>query len=129
MKEHEHQHIPLKGSTYGIQYAGWKPSAVAFEGLGSRTLADQFIPVGDGAELHADVYLPKAEGRYPAVLSFAAYSSEFHTAGNTDRHERDRLTAGVHRPRLLPGDRRTAGHGPLHRRAGHVLRFAGCHRP
>ncbi len=81
MKEHEHQHIPLKGSTYGIQYAGWKPSAVAFEGLGSRTLPDQFIPVGDGAELHADVYLPKAEGRYPAVVSFAAYSTEGHAAG------------------------------------------------
>ncbi len=81
MKEHEHQHISLKGSTYGIQYAGWKPSAVAFEGLGSRTLPDQFIPVGDGAELHADVYLPKAEGRYPAIVSFAAYTSEFHTAG------------------------------------------------
>jgi hypothetical protein len=27
MEEHEHQHIPLKGSSCGIQYAGWKPAA------------------------------------------------------------------------------------------------------
>lgn len=79
--EHEHSRIPVKGSTYGVQYAGWTPSAVAFEGLGSRTLPDQFIPVGDGARLHADVYLPKEEGRYPAVVSFAAYTTEGHTAG------------------------------------------------
>jgi uncharacterized protein len=80
MKKYEHQHIPLKGSTYGIQYAGWTPSAVAFEGLGCRTRTSSFTS-GDGAELHADVYRPKAEGRYPAVVSFAAYSTEFHTAG------------------------------------------------
>ena len=81
MDRHDHPHIPLKGSTFGRQYAGWTPTARAFGGLGSRTLADQFVPVSDGARLHADVYVPRAPGRYPAVVAFAAYSTEEHTAG------------------------------------------------
>ncbi len=79
--EHSAHRIPLKGSVAGIQYAGWTPSVVADEGLGSRTLPEQFIPVDGGAELHADVYVPAAEGRYPAVVCFAAYSTEGHAAG------------------------------------------------
>lgn len=74
-------HIPIRPSTAGRQYAGWMPRAVAMNGLGQRALPDQRIPVGDGAELHADVYLPRVAGRYPAVLSFGAYSTEQHTAG------------------------------------------------
>lgn len=70
----------LKPSTAGIQYAGWEPAAVAQEGLGNRVLASQQIPVA-GAELNADVYLPKAPGSYPAVVSFGAYETETHTAG------------------------------------------------
>ncbi len=77
----DHARVPLKGSTYGTQYAGWMPSELALEGLGSRTLPNQRIPVSDGAELNADVYLPKKEGRYPAVISFGAYTTEGHTAG------------------------------------------------
>ncbi|GAA4903146.1 hypothetical protein EV188_1011166 [Actinomycetospora succinea] len=73
--------IPLKGSTAGRQYAGWTPRALAAEGLGNRVLADQRIPVSGGATLHADVYTPATPGRYPAVVSFAAYSTETHTAG------------------------------------------------
>lgn len=76
-----HPHVPLKPSTAGTQYAGWTPSAVAMSGLGQRSLPDQRIPVEGGAELHADVYLPHTPGRYPAVLSFGAYSTEQHTAG------------------------------------------------
>lgn len=72
---------PLKPSSSGIQYAGWTPSTVALKGLGSRTLANQKIPVAPDVDLHADVYIPRAEGRYPAVVSFAAYSTEWHTAG------------------------------------------------
>ncbi|MEJ2890861.1 CocE/NonD family hydrolase [Actinomycetospora aeridis] len=74
-------HIPLKGSTAGRQYAGWTPRAFAAEGLGNRVLADQRIPVSGGASLHADVYTPATPGRYPAVVAFAAYSTETHTAG------------------------------------------------
>ncbi|MFF2050596.1 CocE/NonD family hydrolase [Leifsonia sp. NPDC058194] len=70
----------LKPSTYGTQYAGWTPSTLAMQGLGNRVLTDQRIPVA-GAELHADVYLPTVEGRFPAVVSFSAYSTETHTAG------------------------------------------------
>ncbi|MFC5139358.1 CocE/NonD family hydrolase [Actinomycetospora rhizophila] len=73
--------IPLKGSTAGRQYAGWTPRALATEGLGNRVLADQRIPVADDVTLHADVYTPATPGRYPAVVSFAAYSTEMHTAG------------------------------------------------
>ncbi|MCD2189378.1 CocE/NonD family hydrolase [Actinomycetospora soli] len=73
--------IPLKRSTAGPQYAGWTPRAVAREGLGSRTLAGQRVPVTGGVTLNADVYTPATPGRYPAVVSFAAYSTEWHTAG------------------------------------------------
>ena len=67
-------HIPLRGSTAGRQYAGWEPRAVAMEGLGNRVLADQRVPVASGAELHADVYVPRAPGRYPAVVSLEVIS-------------------------------------------------------
>jgi putative CocE/NonD family hydrolase len=74
-------HIPLKGSTAGRQYADWEPRAVAMHGLGNRVLADQRIPVSEGAELHADVYIPRTPGRYPAVVSFGGYATEGSTAG------------------------------------------------
>ncbi|NEM08736.1 CocE/NonD family hydrolase [Geodermatophilus normandii] len=74
-------HIPLRGSTAGRQYAGWEPRAVAMEGLGNRVLADQRVSVAGGAELHADVYVPRAPGRYPAVVSFGGYATERATAG------------------------------------------------
>ncbi|WP_292834916.1 CocE/NonD family hydrolase [Microbacterium sp.] len=80
MSHHDHA-LPLKGSTYGPQYAGWTPTAFAMQGLGNRTLLDQFVDVGDSVRLHADVYLPKVKGRYPAVVCFAGYSTEGHTAG------------------------------------------------
>ncbi|MGR7023069.1 CocE/NonD family hydrolase [Geodermatophilus sp. URMC 62] len=51
------------------------------EGLGNRVLADQRVPVAGGAELHADVYVPRAPGRYPAVVSFGGYATERATAG------------------------------------------------
>ncbi|ODU29628.1 MAG: acyl esterase [Pseudonocardia sp. SCN 73-27] len=76
-----HLSIPLKGSTAGIQYAGWKPADVAMEGLGNRVLAGQRIPVDEGVTLNADVYTPSSPGRYPAVVSFGGYSTEWHTAG------------------------------------------------
>ena len=73
--------IHLKPSTAGRQYAGWTPTCVAMRGLGSRTLPDQMVPVADGVELHTDVYLPDAPGRYPAVIMFGGYSTELPTAG------------------------------------------------
>jgi predicted acyl esterase len=73
--------IPLKGSTSGRQYAGWEPRALAMQGLGNRALTGQRVPVDEGVALNADVYTPRMPGRYPAVVSFAAYSSESHTAG------------------------------------------------
>ena len=73
--------ISLKPSISGRQYAGWTPTRDALRGLGSQMLPDQRIPVADGVHLHADVYLPKTGGRYPAVISFGAYSTELHTAG------------------------------------------------
>lgn len=73
--------IPLRGSTSGIQYAGWEPRRTAMAGLGNRVLADRRIPVGGGVTLHADVYTPRVPGRYPAIVSFGGYSTELHTAG------------------------------------------------
>lgn len=74
-------HIPLKGSLAGHQYAGWEPTTKALEGLGNRQLPGERVPVADGITLNADVYTPATPGRYPAVISFGAYSTEGHTAG------------------------------------------------
>jgi hypothetical protein len=74
--------IPLKAPRLDDhQLAGWRPKAVAMQGLGCRLLADQRIPVDDGISLSADVYVPKRPGRYPAIVQFGAYSRELHTAG------------------------------------------------
>jgi putative CocE/NonD family hydrolase len=73
--------VALKPAQFGAQYAGWKPDAAVASGLGCQVLADQEIPVADGISLAADVYLPKKEGRYPAVLAFGAYTKELHAAG------------------------------------------------
>jgi predicted acyl esterase len=73
--------VPLKKGLYGEQTAGWSPGRPAREGLGCVVLADQMIPVEPGVSLAADIYLPKVPGRYPAVVLFAAYTKELHTAG------------------------------------------------
>ncbi len=73
--------IPLKPSLSGEQLAGWAPGAPAMQGLGCQVLANQRIPVEGGITLSADVYLPEVPGRYPAIVQFAAYSKELHTAG------------------------------------------------
>ena len=74
--------IPLKAPRLEEhQLAGWQPKTVAMQGLGCRLLADQRVPVDGGVSLSADVYTPKRPGRYPAIVQFAAYSRELHTAG------------------------------------------------
>src|SRR5947209_6967085 len=73
--------IPLRGSLSGLQYAGWQAGAAVRSGLGCVVYADQMIPVGNGVSLAADLYIPKARGRYPAVIVFAAYSKELQTSG------------------------------------------------
>lgn len=74
--------IPLKAPRLDEhQLAGWRPKTVAMQGLGCRLLADQRAPVDNSVSLSADVYLPKQPGRYPAIVQFAAYSRELHSAG------------------------------------------------
>lgn len=74
--------IPLKAPDLTHeQLAGWTPGRAAHEGLGCRLLADERIPVAGGVTLSADVYVPRVPGRYPAIVQFAAYSRELHTAG------------------------------------------------
>lgn len=74
--------IPLKApSLEHEQLAGWQPGAPAATGLGCRLLADQRVPVAGDVTLSADVYVPRVAGRYPAIVQFAAYSRELHTAG------------------------------------------------
>ncbi len=73
--------IPLKGGLFGPQLAGWTPGLAARSGLGCRILADEMIEVAPAIALAADVYLPRQTGRYPAVVSFAAYSKELQAAG------------------------------------------------
>lgn len=74
--------IPLKAPELTHeQFAGWQPTCAAAEGLGCRLLADQRIEVPGGVTLSADVYVPRVAGRYPAIVQFAAYTRELHTAG------------------------------------------------
>ena len=73
--------IPLKGGVSGAQLAGWTPGPPARSGLGCRILADRMIEVEPHVALAADVHLPKAPGRYPAIISFAAYSKELQATG------------------------------------------------
>jgi predicted acyl esterase len=73
--------IPLKGGLSGEQLAGWTPGSPAKSALGCRILADRMIPVEPSVALAADVYLPKAAGRYPAIIAFAAYSKELQATG------------------------------------------------
>ena len=73
--------VPFKGRLFGHQLAAWTPGPPAKSGLGCRILSDQMIEVAPSIALAADVYLPKVPGRYPAILSFAAYSKELQAAG------------------------------------------------
>lgn len=73
--------IPPKGGVFGAQLAGWTPGPAAKSGLGCRVLADQMVEVAPSIRLAADVYVPRAPGRYPAVIAFAAYSKELQAAG------------------------------------------------
>ena len=73
--------VPLKGGLFGDQLAGWTPGPPAKAGLGCRILANQMIEVAPSVSLAADVYVPKVSGRYPAIISFAAYSKELQAAG------------------------------------------------
>ncbi|MGA7313545.1 MAG: CocE/NonD family hydrolase [Silvibacterium sp.] len=73
--------IPLKGGLDGPQQAGWTPGLPAKSGLGCVLYADQMIPVEDGVSLAADVYTPKAKGRYPAILVYSAYNKELQSSG------------------------------------------------
>lgn len=73
--------IPLKGGLFGAQLAGWTPGPPAKSGLGCRILANRMIEVAPSISLAADVYVPKLPGRYPAIVSFAAYSKELQAAG------------------------------------------------
>ncbi|OYX75588.1 MAG: acyl esterase [Rhizobiales bacterium 32-66-11] len=73
--------IAPKGGLFGAQLAGWTPGPAAKSGLGCRVIADEMIEVAPSLALAADVYVPKAPGRYPAVIAFAAYSKELQAAG------------------------------------------------
>ena len=73
--------IPLKGGLFGDQLAGWTPGSPVKSGLGCRILANRMIEVAPSISLAADVYVPKVAGRYPAIVSFSAYSKELQPAG------------------------------------------------
>ncbi len=73
--------IAPKGGLFGAHLAGWTSGPAAKSGLGCRVLADQIVEVAPSISLAADVYVPKAPGRYPAVVAFAAYSKELQAAG------------------------------------------------
>lgn len=73
--------VPLRESLEGPQLAGWEPGPAVRKGLGCVLHADQMIPVADGVSLAADIYTPKQQGRFPAVVMFSAYSKELQASG------------------------------------------------
>jgi len=73
--------ISLKGDVRQQQTAGWTPGAPVHQGLGCELHADQMIPVAENIALGADVATPQKTGRYPSVVSFAAYSHELQQTG------------------------------------------------
>jgi hypothetical protein len=73
--------IPLRARLSPTQYAGWTPTRLAEEGLGCHLDGDVRIPMPDGVRLSADVYRPRAPGRYPAIVQIGAYNKELHSAG------------------------------------------------
>jgi predicted acyl esterase len=73
--------IPIRGGLSGPQLAGWTPGPPLRSGLGCMLYADRMIPVADAASLAADVYVPKAPGRYPAVVVFSGYNKELQSSG------------------------------------------------
>ena len=46
------------------------------EAAADHILHDEMVPMRDGAELAADVYLPSAQGRWPAVLVQTPYDKQ-----------------------------------------------------
>src|SRR5438132_8717547 len=57
--------------------AAQQPSPPVFE---VRLLHDQKVPMRDGVRLSADVFLPRAPGPFPSILSRTPYesNSEYH---------------------------------------------------
>jgi putative CocE/NonD family hydrolase len=73
--------IPQRPCLDGVQLAGWTPGPPVRKALGCVLHGDQMVPVADGVSLAADVYTPKQQGRYPAVVLFSAYSKELQASG------------------------------------------------
>jgi predicted acyl esterase len=73
--------VPLKGGIDGPQLAAWTPGPAVKSGLRCVLYADQMIPVDKDVSLAADVYTPKAAGRYPAIVVFSAYNKELQSSG------------------------------------------------
>ena len=77
-----HLTIPLKGSTAGRQYAGWDAAHRRDAGPGQPGVGRAARP--GRRRRHAErgrLHTRRRSGRYPAVVSFAAYNTETHTAG------------------------------------------------
>ncbi|MDP6173568.1 MAG: CocE/NonD family hydrolase, partial [Rhodospirillales bacterium] len=43
-----------------------------------RLLKDVAVPLRDGANVYADVYLPEAEGKYPVLMTYGPYGKDCH---------------------------------------------------
>ncbi len=97
--------VAIRPSLSAEQLAGWQPRRTAMQGLGCRLLVNRRIPVAPDVRLAADVYVPKVPGRYPAILQFAAYSKELHTAG---------IPTGSNEIGSPPVFKSDVGHGFLH---------------
>lgn len=57
----------------GIQTSGREYRNLSEPQHNMEQINDVAVPMRDGVMLLADVYRPRADGRFPALLSFAAY--------------------------------------------------------
>mgnify|MGYP002526682219 CR=1 FL=1 len=55
------------------------------------------VPMGDGVNLSADIYLPKAHGKFPTVLMRTPYSNTMTTTTQKTTRTATHAHAAVHR--------------------------------
>ena len=65
----------------GIQLAGWVPKAVSKKQYRVVLDANVEVPLPDGTILRGDLYRPKAQGAFPALLAWSCYPKDFQHTG------------------------------------------------
>ncbi len=65
----------------GEQLAGWAPKKTSVPTYEVLCLPNVSIPLADGTVLSGDLYRPKADGSYPALIAWSPYTKELQSTG------------------------------------------------